>query len=83
MQALVLEVWSHYRTSVLFVTHDVHEAVFLGDRICVLTSRPARLSAVIDIRLAGAADAAADQIEQALVRARAVEPAASPSVVGP
>ena len=79
MQALVLEVWSQYRTSVLFVTHDVNEAVLLGDRICVLTSRPARLSAVVDVAKDADASAAVEQIELALAAARAIEPSQSTS----
>lgn len=79
MQALVLEVWSQYRTSVLFVTHDVNEAVLLADRICVLTSRPARLSAVVDVGKVADARAAVEQIELALAAARAIEPSQSSS----
>ena len=79
MQALVLEVWSQYRTSVLFVTHDVNEAVLLGDRICVLTSRPARLSAVVDVAKDADASGAVEQIELALAAARAIEPSQSAS----
>lgn len=73
MQALVLEVWAQYRTSVLFVTHDVNEAVLLGDRVLVLTSRPARLSAVVNARALGDPAAAVEQIELALAEARALE----------
>lgn len=35
--------------TVVFVTHDVEEAVFLGDRVCVLTERPGRVSQILDI----------------------------------
>ena len=51
MQELLLQVWSEYRMSVLFVTHDIDEAVFLGSRVAVLTRRPGRLKALFDIDL--------------------------------
>ncbi len=51
MQELLLHVWSEYRMSVLFVTHDIDEAVFLGSRVAVLTRRPGRLKALFDIDL--------------------------------
>ena len=43
MQESLLEVWSEFGTTVLFVTHDVDESVFLADRIIVMSASPARL----------------------------------------
>jgi NitT/TauT family transport system ATP-binding protein len=43
MQQLLLRVWERDRKTVLFVTHDIDEAILLGDRIYVMTSRPGRL----------------------------------------
>jgi NitT/TauT family transport system ATP-binding protein len=51
MQELLLEVWSEYRMTVLFVTHDIDEAVYLGSRVAVLTRRPGRLKALFDVDL--------------------------------
>jgi NitT/TauT family transport system ATP-binding protein len=43
------QVWEHAKPTVLFVTHDVREAVRLGDRITVLTSRPGRVAAAFNV----------------------------------
>jgi NitT/TauT family transport system ATP-binding protein len=48
-QTLLLDIWSRLRTTVVFVTHDIEEALFLSDRILVLSRRPARI--VADIRV--------------------------------
>ena len=48
MQELLLEVWSQYRTSVIFITHDLDEAIFLSDRILLMTARPGSVKEVID-----------------------------------
>ena len=52
MQTLLLDVWARIRTTVVFVTHDIDEALFLGDRILMLSQRPARLVADIAVPLA-------------------------------
>ena len=43
MQELLLDLWSRFHTTILYITHDVDEAIFLGDRIGVMTRRPSRL----------------------------------------
>ena len=43
MQKLLLRVWEQNQKTVLFVTHDIDEAILLGDRIYVMTARPGRL----------------------------------------
>jgi len=45
------QIWSERRMTVLFVTHSVPEAVFLSDRIMVMTPRPGRVDRMIDIEL--------------------------------
>jgi ABC-type nitrate/sulfonate/bicarbonate transport system ATPase subunit/flavin-dependent dehydrogenase len=51
MRAELAEIWRREKKTVLFVTHDVEEAVQLADRVVVMTNRPATISTVIDVRL--------------------------------
>jgi NitT/TauT family transport system ATP-binding protein len=47
MQELLTSVWETHRLTVLFVTHDVEEAVYVSDRVLVMTNRPGRIKAEI------------------------------------
>jgi len=49
MHELLLNVWSRHRVTVLFVTHDVDEALFLADRVHVMSKGPGRIIETIDI----------------------------------
>ena len=51
MQIDLLKMWQETRKTVLFVTHSISEAVFLSDRIIVMTPRPGRVKEAIDIDL--------------------------------
>jgi NitT/TauT family transport system ATP-binding protein len=51
MQHELLEIWERDRKTVLFVTHSVEEAVFLSDRVVVLTRSPGRIKQIVDIDL--------------------------------
>jgi NitT/TauT family transport system ATP-binding protein len=51
MQEELMNLWERTRKTVVFVTHDIDEAVFLGDRVVVLTARPARIREEIKIDL--------------------------------
>lgn len=52
MQRWLEGVWEEFRWTVLLITHDVREAVFLSDRIFVLSPRPATVAAVVEVPLA-------------------------------
>jgi NitT/TauT family transport system ATP-binding protein len=47
----LLRIWRQTNKTILFVTHNIQEAVFLSSRVCVLSPHPGRLSAVVDIDL--------------------------------
>jgi len=51
MQKLLLRVWEHSHKTVAFVTHDIDEAILLGDRVIVMTARPGKLKADIRIEI--------------------------------
>jgi NitT/TauT family transport system ATP-binding protein len=51
MQDLLLRVWALHRPSILFVTHDIDEALFLSDRVLLLTARPGRLKLELTVEL--------------------------------
>ena len=51
MQKLLLRVWEHSHKTVAFVTHDIDEAILLGDRVLVMTARPGRIKADIPIAI--------------------------------
>ena len=52
MQIELQRIWAHEKISMILVTHDVDEAVFLGDRVIVLAPRPGRISRSFDIKVA-------------------------------
>ncbi len=51
MQELLTSVWEDLHKTILFVTHDVEEAIFLSDRVFVMTARPGKIKAEINIPL--------------------------------
>lgn len=52
MQELLLSVWHKFQTTVLFVTHDIDEAILLADTIYVMSARPGRIHTRIDVPIA-------------------------------
>jgi NitT/TauT family transport system ATP-binding protein len=51
LQEQLLETWTKERRTVMFITHDVDEAVFLANRVVVMAARPGRIHEIIDIDL--------------------------------
>ncbi|HLH94425.1 MAG TPA: ABC transporter ATP-binding protein [Xanthobacteraceae bacterium] len=51
LQSEILRIWEHERITMLMVTHDVEEAVFLSDRIVIVDPRPGRIRKTIDVDL--------------------------------
>lgn len=51
MQAELVKIWQRTKKTIVYVTHSIEEAVFLADRILVLSKRPARAKALVEVKL--------------------------------
>ena len=51
MQDELIKIWQKRGTTMVMVTHDVDEAIYLSDRILVMTSRPAKIESIIDVEI--------------------------------
>ncbi|GAA2902644.1 ABC transporter ATP-binding protein [Actinoplanes cyaneus] len=51
LQEQLLATWEQEKRTVLFITHDVDEAVFLANRVVVMAARPGRIDRIVDVRL--------------------------------
>jgi NitT/TauT family transport system ATP-binding protein len=51
LQDQLLDIWRRTGTTVLFITHGIEEAIYLGQRVAVMTSRPGRIKQIVDIEL--------------------------------
>ena len=49
MQAELLKIWAKARKTVLFITHQINEAIYLADRVAVMSSRPGRVKDVFQV----------------------------------
>lgn len=52
MQKEILKIWEKEKTTMILVTHDIDEAIFLGDRVVVMSSRPGTIKKILPIELA-------------------------------
>lgn len=52
LQSELLRIWEQHKTTIVFITHSLDEAIYLSDRIAVMTHRPGRIKAILDIPLA-------------------------------
>jgi NitT/TauT family transport system ATP-binding protein/sulfonate transport system ATP-binding protein len=51
MQEMLLGIWERSRKTILFVTHDIEEAIFLASRVIVMSARPGRIKAIVPVDL--------------------------------
>jgi NitT/TauT family transport system ATP-binding protein len=49
MQELVLQLWVEYQPTIIFITHDVAEAIFVSDRILLMSRRPGKVKLAVDV----------------------------------
>lgn len=49
MQKWLLNIWETYEKSILFITHDIEEALFLSDKIIILSSNPAEIKKIVSV----------------------------------
>jgi len=51
MHESLLEVYDRTKVTIFFITHDLEEAIFLGDRVVVMTTRPAEVKKIVDVTI--------------------------------
>jgi ABC-type nitrate/sulfonate/bicarbonate transport system ATPase subunit len=51
MQDEVLRLWRAHGTTMLFVTHDIDEAIYMSDRIVIMTQRPGKIEQIIPVEI--------------------------------
>lgn len=61
LQHELLGIWQQHRKTVVFITHSVVEAIYLADRIVLMTARPGRIKTVIPVKLAHPRDPTSDE----------------------
>jgi sulfonate transport system ATP-binding protein len=51
LQDQILDIWKEHNMTMIMVTHDVDEAIYMSDQVVVMSARPSKVEAVIDIEL--------------------------------
>jgi NitT/TauT family transport system ATP-binding protein len=64
LQEFLLRVWESRKDTILFVTHNVDEAVFLSDQILILSKRPARIIKIFEVKLPRPRDRTSQECNQ-------------------
>ena len=64
LQEGLLRIWEQQKTTVIFVTHSMEEAVLLGDRIVVMSRRPGQIVEIVPVDLKRPRSARVDSVEQ-------------------
>ncbi|MEH2566031.1 ABC transporter ATP-binding protein [Bradyrhizobium sp. AZCC 2289] len=72
LQDELLRIWREYRKTVVFVTHSIEEAIYLSDRIVVMTARPGRVKQIVMVSEARPRDMASIEMNQRQREVRAV-----------
>ncbi len=70
MQEELIAIWNQSPKTVVFVTHDVREAVLLADRVAVMSARPGRLKEIVDTRFPGGLNADVTETPEFLERVK-------------
>lgn len=70
LEDTLLRLWKELKTTILFITHDIDEAIYLSDRICVLSRRPSRVVQRIDVHLGRPRNQLATRADPAFVELR-------------
>ena len=70
LQEELLRIWERERQTMLFITHSIDEAVLLGDRVVVMTTRPGRVKEILDVPFARPRDLDAVRAEPAFAELR-------------
>jgi NitT/TauT family transport system ATP-binding protein len=71
LQGQLLEIWQKEKVNIVFVTHSVDEAVFLADKVAIMTARPGRIKEIVDIKLPRPrvrTDAEVNQVRDAILK---------------
>ena len=76
MQTELLNIWQRTPKTVIFVTHDVQEAVYLAERVAVMSARPGRIKAIVETKFANRDPSTRAQQGVRREGRRAVEPGA-------